>query len=193
MRSWEISWNSQIWHFQFSIWLKYSFGEVHFAENSTWIGPVVSRLWAEGGFSKHQKTIEIFWLYLTINAADNFRLIPLDHNTYIPSAALVPIYCWVNHNSNMFYLDMYILYKKIVLIVDTGKMWISRSNVCVVNILLIFGLEDFKVDYQNRKCIWIGLKCVDEIGFKVLEEWPWRGTSNRWTQVVKWYSDLCGG
>ena len=44
MRSREISlkWvKSNMWHFQFSIWLKCSFGEVHFAENTTWIGPVV--------------------------------------------------------------------------------------------------------------------------------------------------------
>ncbi len=35
-----------MWHFQFSIWLKCSLGEVHFAENPTWISPLVSRLWA---------------------------------------------------------------------------------------------------------------------------------------------------
>ena len=33
MQSGEISRNSHMWHFQFSIWLKCSFREVHFAEN----------------------------------------------------------------------------------------------------------------------------------------------------------------
>ncbi len=55
MRSSRISRNSHMWHFQFSIWLKYSLGEVHFAENSTWIGPVVPRLWAIEGFSENRK------------------------------------------------------------------------------------------------------------------------------------------
>ena len=84
MQSREISLKSNTWHFQLSIWLKSSFGEVHFAENTTWIGPVVPRLWAIEGFSGQLKTKEIhsfFWLYLTINAPD-FRLIPLDRNTY---------------------------------------------------------------------------------------------------------------
>ncbi len=69
MRSRKISLNSNTWHFQFSIWLKCSFGEVHFAENSTWIGPVVPKLWAIAGFSKQWNTTKInsfFWLYLTI-------------------------------------------------------------------------------------------------------------------------------
>ncbi len=35
MRSRGISGKSSMWHFQFSIWLKCSFGEVHFAENPT--------------------------------------------------------------------------------------------------------------------------------------------------------------
>ncbi len=30
---WGISWKSNMWHFQFSIWLKSSLGEVYFAEN----------------------------------------------------------------------------------------------------------------------------------------------------------------
>ncbi len=52
MRSRDISQNSNMWHFQFSIWLKCSFGEVHFAVNSTWISPVVPRLWDIEGFSE---------------------------------------------------------------------------------------------------------------------------------------------
>ncbi len=47
-----ISRKLDMWHFQFSIWLKCSLGEVHFAENPTWIGPVVPRLWATEGFSE---------------------------------------------------------------------------------------------------------------------------------------------
>ena len=39
MWSREISLKSNIWHFQFSIWLKCSFGEVHFVYNPTWIRP----------------------------------------------------------------------------------------------------------------------------------------------------------
>ena len=39
--------------FNFSIWLKCSFGEVPYAENLTWIGPVVPKLGAIEGFSKH--------------------------------------------------------------------------------------------------------------------------------------------
>ena len=69
-------------------YLKYSLlGEVHFAENPTWIGPVTgSKITAK--FWKILKAIEnpkkkhsFFWLYLTINAP-NFRPIPLDRNTY---------------------------------------------------------------------------------------------------------------
>ena len=46
MRSREISLKSNMWHFQFSIWLnlKYSFGEVHSAENFTWVRQVVPKL-----------------------------------------------------------------------------------------------------------------------------------------------------
>ena len=50
MRSSGISRNSHMWHFQFSICLKCSLGEVHFAKNPTWIGPVVLRSWAIEGF-----------------------------------------------------------------------------------------------------------------------------------------------
>ncbi len=39
-----ISQKSHKWHFQFSIWLKSSLEEVHFADNLTWIGPVVPKL-----------------------------------------------------------------------------------------------------------------------------------------------------
>ncbi len=87
----EISLKLNMWHFQFSIWLKCSFGEVHFAENSNWIRPVVPKLWAIEGFSAQKKTKEIpsfFWLYLTINAPD-FRLIPQDHSTYLTLANLL--------------------------------------------------------------------------------------------------------
>ncbi len=43
---------SLMWHFQFSIWLKFSFGEVDLAENPTWIEPVFPKLWTIEGFSK---------------------------------------------------------------------------------------------------------------------------------------------
>ncbi len=46
MRSREISLKSTMWHYQFSVWLKCSFGEVYSAENPTWIGPVVPKLCA---------------------------------------------------------------------------------------------------------------------------------------------------
>ncbi len=39
-----ISRKSNMWHFQFFIWLQSSLGEVHFAENPTWIEPVVPKL-----------------------------------------------------------------------------------------------------------------------------------------------------
>ena len=44
MQSRGISWKSNMWHFQFSIWLECSLGEVHFAENLAWIRPVVPKL-----------------------------------------------------------------------------------------------------------------------------------------------------
>ncbi len=53
MRMWstcrEISLKSNMWHFQVSVWLKYSFGEVHFAENSTWISSIFTAI---EGYSK---------------------------------------------------------------------------------------------------------------------------------------------
>ena len=52
MWSREISLNSNIQHFQFSIWLKCSFGEEYFAGNASWIGPMVPKLWAIEIFSK---------------------------------------------------------------------------------------------------------------------------------------------
>ncbi len=84
MQSGEISLTSNMWHFQFSIWLKCLFWEVH--ENPTWLGWVVPKFWAIEGFSE-LTTIEntknynpFFWLYLTINAPD-FQLSPQDRNT----------------------------------------------------------------------------------------------------------------
>ena len=44
MQSRGISQKSNMWHFQFSIWLKSSLLEVHFVENCTFIGPVVPKL-----------------------------------------------------------------------------------------------------------------------------------------------------
>ena len=40
MQSREISLKLNMWYFHFSIWLTCSLGEVRFAENPTWIGPV---------------------------------------------------------------------------------------------------------------------------------------------------------
>ena len=47
-----ISRKSNMSHFQFSIWFNSSLGEAHFAENPTWICPVVPRLWAMEGFAE---------------------------------------------------------------------------------------------------------------------------------------------
>ena len=44
MQSRGISRKLDMWHFQFSIWWACSLGEVHFAENPTWIGTVVPKL-----------------------------------------------------------------------------------------------------------------------------------------------------
>ena len=69
MRSRDISLKSNLWHFQFWIRLKSSFGEIHFVENPTWIGQSYEQ-W------KILQTIEIkrnsflLWLHLTINAPD---------------------------------------------------------------------------------------------------------------------------
>ena len=79
MQSRGISQKSNMWHFPFSIWLKPSLGEVHFAENPTWIGPVVPKL--QELKDSQNKRNSFFWLYLTINAAD-FRLIPQGRNTF---------------------------------------------------------------------------------------------------------------
>ncbi len=103
-----------MWHFQFSIWLTWSFGEVHFAENPTWIGPVVPRLWTIEGFSEQWKTIEIhffFWLYLIINAAD-FWLVLLDRNTKADIAFLLCGAAWKARKSWQIWL------------------WVYRPNVC---------------------------------------------------------------
>ena len=75
-RTWDI--------FSFLLWLKCSFGEVHFAENLNWIKPVVPKLWAIEGFSKQLKIKEFisFSGYLTINAPDFRLIISADQNTY---------------------------------------------------------------------------------------------------------------
>ena len=54
MQSRGISRKSNTWHFQFSIRLNYSLGEVHFAENPTWIGP---EFWSKSNL-KILETIE---------------------------------------------------------------------------------------------------------------------------------------
>ncbi len=78
MWSREISGNLHMWHFQFSVWLKSSLGEVHFAENPSWSsGSKVMSNW------RILRTIEIKFLFLakSHNPVD-FRLIPLDGNTF---------------------------------------------------------------------------------------------------------------
>ena len=54
------------------------FGEVHFAENSTWIGPVVPRLWANED-SQNNRT--------------SFLLLPISHNQYcrLPTDPAFPL------------------------------------------------------------------------------------------------------
>ena len=109
MRSRGISRKSNMWHCQFSIWLKCSFRKAHFAENPTWISPVVLMLWAIEGFSEQWKTIEIhffFWIYLLINAA-NFRLIPLDRNTHVVAT------CHKDSTSAVLFLTSAVLFLKI--------------------------------------------------------------------------------
>ncbi len=74
---------SNMWHFQFFISLKSSLGEVRFAENPTWIGPVVPKikhLKDSQNNRKQKKNIPFSGYILTINAP-NFWLIPLDRNT----------------------------------------------------------------------------------------------------------------
>ena len=81
MQSGEISLKSNMWHFQFSIWLKCSFEEVYFTKtqlNRTSASNVMSKL----KDSQNKRNSFLFWLYLIINAP-NFRLIPLDHNTWL--------------------------------------------------------------------------------------------------------------
>ena len=80
MRSREINRNSHMWHFQFSIWLKCPFGEVHFAENPT-CSKVMSNWRILRTVENNRNSFLFLAIYLTINAA-NFWLIPLDRNTY---------------------------------------------------------------------------------------------------------------
>ena len=75
MQSREISLKSNMWHSQFSSWLKCSFGK----EDRTWIGPVVPKLWAVEGSQnsrKQKKFIPFSGYHVAINVPD-FRLIPL--------------------------------------------------------------------------------------------------------------------
>ncbi len=68
-----------LWHIQISIWLKFSLEEGHLSEKTSG-----SKVIAIVRFSEQKRTKEmhyIFWLKLTINALE-FRLIPLDRNTY---------------------------------------------------------------------------------------------------------------
>ena len=75
MQSREISQNSSMWNFQFSVWLKCSFGELHFAENPTWISPVVPRLWAIEGFFKTKEKNRNLFLFLAVSHNQCCRLL----------------------------------------------------------------------------------------------------------------------
>ena len=75
MLSRKISLKSNMWHFQFFIWLKLSFGEVHFVENPTWIRPVVSKLQAIEWLSKQ------YWIE---NERNSFLFLALSHNQCPP-------------------------------------------------------------------------------------------------------------
>ncbi len=55
----EISLKLNMWHFQFSIGLESSLGEVHFDENLTWIGPVVPNVWQMKD-SQHSRKQKIY-------------------------------------------------------------------------------------------------------------------------------------
>ena len=84
MWSRKISRKSNIWHFQFSTWLKSSLRGVHFAEKPTWIGPVVPSYsnWKILKTIENKRNSFLFLAvsHLTINAP-NFWLIPLGPNT----------------------------------------------------------------------------------------------------------------
>ncbi len=69
MRSCGISWNSHMWHFQFSIWLKCSLGEVHFAEK-----PHLNR-------STGSKVVSNWRVLRTIeNNRNSFLFLGISHN-----------------------------------------------------------------------------------------------------------------
>ncbi len=67
MRSSGISRNSHMWHFQFFIWLKSSLGEIQFAENPTWIGPVVPRLVSNWRILRTKENNRNLFLFLAIS------------------------------------------------------------------------------------------------------------------------------
>ena len=90
---------------------RYSPG-VQFAENPTWIGPVVPKLeqLKDSQNNRKQNKTFFFWLYLTINVPD-LRLIPLDCNTFKnctkeTSCFLLPCINWVNTYTHQDSYDM---------------------------------------------------------------------------------------
>ncbi len=121
MQSKGINLKSNMWHFQFSNWLKCSFGEVQFVENPTWIRPVVPKLWATEGFSNNRtqkssvhfltishnrcsqlltdsaKSQHIFENYLSLGSINN--IFPEKTITYIN---LDRIKWWIKHGLNFF-------------------------------------------------------------------------------------------
>ncbi len=77
-------WHKNMWCDLGNIWLKSSFGQVHYAENPTWIRPVVHKLRAIEGYSQNnrkQKKLIPFSGYILQSMLPTIHLIPLDHNT----------------------------------------------------------------------------------------------------------------
>ncbi len=118
--------NLHMWHFQFSIWLKCSFGKVHFAENLTWIGPVVPGLWAIERFSEQWKTTRNSFPFLAI------------------SLSMLPTSYWSHKIATHIPLYVISLYKDV-----------SRPTLTGANQYSIFHLIKLthSCDLQHRLCL----------------------------------------
>ncbi len=82
MRPRGISQKSNMLHFQFSIWLKFSLREVHFAEKPTWIRPVVPKLLKDSQ-----------------NKRNAFLFLAVSHNqcSWLPTDAARSEHNWLYH------------------------------------------------------------------------------------------------
>ena len=84
MQSRGISRKSNMSHFQISVWLKSSLENIHFAENPTWIGPVVPKLYQIKDSQNNRKHKRIAFLFLSVshNQCSCLPTDPLNRNTY---------------------------------------------------------------------------------------------------------------